>query len=69
MHQIWHFYCFSGSENIPMDGNLFDKKNEILGCSKVENCSRRVKKMNTLSELKIFQHDVYKTAQDRICSR
>ena len=30
MHQIWHFYCFSGSENIPMDGNLFDKKRNSM---------------------------------------
>ena len=28
-HQIWHFYCFSGGENIPMDGNLFDKKTKF----------------------------------------
>ena len=28
-HQIWHFYCFSGSENIQMDGNLFDKKTKF----------------------------------------
>ena len=28
-HQIWHFYCFSGSENIPMDRNLFEKKTKF----------------------------------------